>query len=125
MKTIVVYNGKTGFTEKYGRWIAEELGCKAVKYANMTEQQWEENDVIVYGGFIMAGQINGLSKVKDKLFKEGKKAIVYAVGATDKRATHVIEKIKNDNLTEEEQKKAAFFYFEGGVCYEKMGFFQR
>lgn len=122
MKAIVVCNGKTGFTEKYGRWIAEELSCEMVKYEDMTKEKWEENDVIIYGGYIMAGRVNGLDKVKNELFKEGKKAVIYGVGATDRRAVEVIGKMKSDNLTEEEQQKAGFFYLEGGICYERMGF---
>ena len=30
MNRIVVYTSKTGFTEKYAKWIAEELQCEAV-----------------------------------------------------------------------------------------------
>ena len=29
MKKIVVYESGTGFTERYAKWIAEELACDA------------------------------------------------------------------------------------------------
>lgn len=122
MKKIVIYNGKTGFTEKYGRWIAEELNCEAVSAKEMTESKWEENDIIIYGGSIMAGMVRGLDKAKEKLLENGKKAVVFAVGATDRRVAEAIEKMKNDNLTATEQERIEFFYLEGGVDYEKMGF---
>lgn len=122
MKTIVIYNSRTGFTERYGKWIAQELGCKAVSYKEITPEQWKENEMIIYGGGIMAGKISGWDKVKIRPEMKNKRIIVYAVGAAPMNAQEVLEKIKNDNLTEEEQKEISFFYFEGGINYEKMGF---
>ncbi len=51
--------------------------------------------------------------------------MVYTVGATPMAAADVIQKIQKDNLSEEEQKNIPFFYFEGGINYEKMGFFPK
>jgi hypothetical protein len=39
LKSIVIYNSETRFTEKYALWTAESLGCgavayKAIKYIN-------------------------------------------------------------------------------------------
>lgn len=122
MKIIVVYNGKTGFTEKYGKWIAQELNCEAVSAKEMTEKKWSQYDTIIYGGSMMAGVVRGLDKVKGKFLEDGKRAVIFAVGAVDRRAVEAIEKFKNDNLTPKEQQKIGFFYLEGGINYEKMGF---
>ncbi|WP_342758556.1 flavodoxin domain-containing protein [Kineothrix sedimenti] len=125
MERIVVYNSKTGFSEKYGKWIAQELACKAVSYKDMTPQHWKENDVIIYGAGIMAGRINGWDKVKKIPERCGKKLIVYAVGGAPMKADEVILTVKDNNLTKEEQKEIPFFYLEGGIDFEKMGFFPR
>ena len=31
MKTIVIYNSKTGFTKRYAEWISEALSCECVE----------------------------------------------------------------------------------------------
>lgn len=122
MRAIVVYNSKTGFTRKYAEWIAQELGCKAmsVKQAN-----YSDCDVVLYGGWIMANKIAGLDKIKSNQTIRAKKLIVYATGLTGMSDTEEIEKIKNANLTASEQKEIPFYYFEGGINYEKMGFLSK
>ncbi len=125
MKRIVVYNSKTGFSEKYGKWIAGELACEAVSYKEMTQQRLKENDVIIYGAGVMAGKISGWEKVKKMPELNGKKLIVYAVGGAPMAAEEVILTLKDNNLTKEEQKEIPFFYLEGGINFEKMGFFPR
>lgn len=121
MRSIVIYNSKTGFTEKYAHWIAEKIGCEAIGYKHMTAEQWKNRDVIIYGGGIMAGMIAGWDKIKSNPAAEGKRMILFAVGATQPEETEMIETVKNKNLTEEEQKRIPFFYFEGGINYERMG----
>ncbi|NLL75966.1 MAG: hypothetical protein GX235_01770 [Clostridiales bacterium] len=111
MKTIVVYNSKTGFSEKYGKWIAQELKCEAVSYKNMTPDKWKECDTIIYGGGVIAGKISGVDKVKARPEVKGKKLVVYTVGATPMDAREIIDTVKNGNLTKEEQKDIPFFYF--------------
>ena len=125
MKVIVVYNGKTGFTEKYAGYIAKELACEAVSIKEMTRAKREESDVIIYGGSVMAGMIRGLDKAKESLLNGNKTAIVFAVGATDRASADVIEKIKNTNLSPEEQDRIRFFYLQGGINYEKQGFISK
>jgi menaquinone-dependent protoporphyrinogen IX oxidase len=125
MKRVVVYNSKTGFSEKYGKWIAEELACEAVSYKEMSQQRLKENDVIIYGAGIMAGKISGWEKVKNMPELNGKKLILYAVGGMPMKAEEAILTVKDNNLTKEEQKEIPFFYLEGGINFEKMGFIPR
>ena len=39
----VIYKSKTGFTQKYAQWIAEETGCDLIPY-----EQREQADYIEY-----------------------------------------------------------------------------
>lgn len=119
MKAIVVYNSKTGFTKKYGEWIAQEIGCDAVPYKKEMNGI-SDYDTVIYGGGIMAGKVNGLDAFKSKVQSDTQKLIVYATGATDFRAMDVIAQMRNSNLTEKEQKSTPFFYFEGGINYDEM-----
>jgi len=118
MKAIVIYSSKTGLTQKYGSWIAEELGCKAfsMKEAKKIMMNY---DTIIFGGGIIAGKISGLRKMKSSNRIKGRRLILFATGATKMEDAHKIMEIKNGNLTEEE-KEIPFFYFETGINYEKM-----
>lgn len=122
MKTIVIYQSKTGFTEKYAKWIGQEQDCEVISLKEMKPDRCEGYDRVIYGGGIMAGQVSGWSKIKKMPDIQEKKLVVFGVGATAKEAKKVIEKMRCDNLTAEEQKRIPFFYLEGGINYEKMGF---
>jgi len=119
MKIIVVYKSKTGFTARYARWIAEELGCDAVPYKQYLKNL-EASDLLIYGGGLLAGKIAGFSEMVKQ--RSGNPMIVFTTGATPKEMTGVIEKIKKDNVTDPD---ISFYYFEGGIDYEKMGFFSK
>ena len=64
MKIIVVYKSGTGFTKKYANWIAEALNCEAVQLKKVNLNELTNYDVVVYGGWIMAGMVSGYDKIK-------------------------------------------------------------
>ena len=35
MKILLIYKSKTGFTEKYARWISEEINCDVENISNL------------------------------------------------------------------------------------------
>ena len=122
MKTIVVFKSNTGFTKRYGEWIAQELGCDAVSLKDVSAEKLRNFELVIYGGGFMAGSINGLSKMK-KFYKG--RLIVFATGATPQSEIAIIEQAKNRNLTEEEQKEIPFFYMTSGLDYSKMNFIEK
>lgn len=117
MKRMVIYQSKTGFTKKYATWIAQELSCEAKELKKVSSKEIEECDMVIFGGWIMAGNINGLDKIRNL---HPKKLIVFGVGAMPDEEEYS-EKIKTQNHLEE----TSFFYFQGGLAFEKMGFFSK
>ena len=123
MKTIIVYTSQTGFTQRYAKWLAEELEAEVL---TLTEAKKKDDaffscaDAIVYGGWAMGGNI-----VHSEWFKEripawtGKKLALFCVGASPNDFPDV-EKCLSGVLTEEEKKSARAFYCQGGLSYEKM-----
>ena len=84
MSNIVVYESKYGSTEKYAKWIAEELNCKASKLSETNLDELNNYDNIIFGGWIYAGKLEGfkvIQKHKEKL--KDKNLLVYAVGLAD------------------------------------------
>ena len=117
MKVIVVYRSGTGFTERYARWIAEELNCEVVKYQKSIGNQLSDYDMVIYGGPIMAGMVNGYDKIREKGLKN---LIVFGVGMSAPG-----EKVTEEICTQNKLAADRFFYFEGGYTPERLGIFQR
>ena len=120
MKSIVIYSSKTGNTEKYAKWIAEELGTKAVSANKVKVKNLKDHDTIIYGAGIYAERINGIKFIKKNLKKlSGKRIIVFANGFSfnDKES---IDKIKRKNFIPDELKQIEFFYMRGAFYMEKL-----
>jgi menaquinone-dependent protoporphyrinogen IX oxidase len=120
MNSIVLFSSKTGNTEKYAMWIAEELGAKAVPANKVKVKDLKEYDNIIYGAGIYAERINGIKFIKKNLKKlGGKRIIVFANGFSlnDKES---IDKIKEKNFTPGELKQIEFFYMRGAFYMEKL-----
>lgn len=118
IKCIVVFKSKTGFTEKYAHWIAEDLHCDAVCVEKTSISQIGQYDVVIFGGGIHAGTINGIGFIKNNLSAmTNKKIIVFATGAAP-AISNEIERYKKTNIPDGED--IAFFYFQSGMNYAKM-----
>lgn len=64
MKTIIIYESGTGFTEQYAKWISEALDCECKKLKKVSPSELKEFDRIVFGGWIIGGGIMGLEKMR-------------------------------------------------------------
>lgn len=125
MKSIVIYSSKTGFTERYARWIAEDLQCTCKPIKDVRNSELSDYDCVIYGGWLMAGNIKDILKLRQLKGLGEKKIIIFAVGLTPMGEEDIVEKMKDTNLNQDEIEKIPFFYFEGGLNYEKMGFINK
>lgn len=120
-KTLLIYKSKTGFTERYARWIAEELGCDLLPYGERNRADFTAYGTVIYGGYFHAGLISGLKWFKGKYpLLAGKRIVVFAVGAMPQDGPDV-DKCLRQNFTGEEWEKTKVFYLQGGLRYDKMG----
>lgn len=120
MNGMVLYRSKTGFTERYAKWIAQELGCDAAPYAGFDTARLQGYDTVVYGGGFHAGKIGGLRAFLKELPRlEGKRVAVFATGAMPADAPDT-QKAMRQNFTDDEWAAVAAFYFQSGLCYERM-----
>lgn len=122
MKILLIYKSKTGFTEKYAKWISEEIDCEVVNISNIQNINFKTYDIVIYGSRIHAGRVDGLERIKR--LNLGNKLIVFATGATPKE-TNSIQEVWKNNLSEEELKTIKHFYIPAGLNYEKMGFLDK
>ena len=109
MLTAVVFTGNTGFTEKYANWVANQLKCDLYRLEDVTSEDLKQYPLIVFGGWVKGGLIQGLQDLQSKV--RGR-YVVFAVGALPMR-DYTVENLKaRNNLAD-----VPTFYFEGGMRY--------
>jgi menaquinone-dependent protoporphyrinogen IX oxidase len=114
MKKLVVYESGTGFTKQYAEWIAQELSCSAVSLKQTTAEEVKQNDLVIFGGWIMGGMVCGLDKV---LAMAPAHLIAFGVGSTPAEITDAAAMKQQNHL-----ENVPFFYFVGGFRFEKLNF---
>lgn len=124
MKTIIIYTSQTGFTKKYAEWIAKDTDGKimALKEAEKKPDAFFSSfDAIIYGGWIMAGTIKKSKWFTNHIEKwEGKKLVLFGVGASPSSDKKEIEEMFQNILTDEQLGYVKTFYCQGGVNYNHM-----
>jgi menaquinone-dependent protoporphyrinogen IX oxidase len=117
-KIIVIYKSKTGFTEKYAHWIVDDLQCDIVSLEKFSIAEMAQYDIVIFGGGIYEGRINGIKFVKNNIsFLAGKIIIVFATGATAP-IPEEIKRFEKDNIPQ--GMDITFFYFQSGMNYERV-----
>lgn len=118
MSNIVLYESKYGSTEKYAKWIAQELNCKASKLSEINLEELTNYDNIIFGGWIHAGKLEGFKTIqqnKEKL--KDKNFIVYAVGLAGKEDPQY-KKFKEQNFKDFNNIQA--FYLRGAFHFNSL-----
>ncbi len=117
MNAIVLYQSKTGFTERYATWLAEALGCPCKPLKRAMKDGLKQYKTVIFGGWVMGGMIMGLNKLQQSGIKP---AAVFAVGSTPP-----YEEVQQTVREQNKLGETPFYYFEGGFSFEKLGFFKR
>ena len=118
MKAIVVFRSKTGYTKRYAKWIAEELGCDIKENASFSDIAGY--DTVICGGGVYTGGVNGAKLITGNLDKlSGKKLVLFAVGA-NAGSDKDVKPMWNRILTDEQQKTVGHFYLRGGFDMNKL-----
>lgn len=119
-KIAVVYYSKSGYTEKYARWIAKAVGADLLTGKKTKLEDLLKYDIIICGGGLYAVGINGIGLITKNFDKlKDKKLIVFGVCASPVRPA-VVEEVKNRNLTGEQQEFIDFFLLRGGFDKRKL-----
>lgn len=123
MKSIVIYNSQTGFTEQYAKWIAQALKAPCISLKEAQKFDFSSYQAIVFGSWACAGKIQ-----KGDWFKKmathwpDKKLALFCTGAAPVPSPE-LQKALDDFPNELE--RIGRFYFPGGLNYAKMGSFSR
>jgi len=125
MNTIIIYASKTGFTKQYATWLSEELHATMLDYHQVSREQIQNADCVIFGGSLYAIGIEGVQVIQNywDLIKE-KKLIIYATGASP-WSVKVVEDIVSSNFSVEERAHLSFYYLRGGFNYKKLPFLDK
>lgn len=125
MKTLVIYKSSSGFTRRYAEWIAEELSADIYPISDITLPMMMEYECIVFGSHVHAVGIEGISLIKRNLEKlRGKRLIIFATGAAPSDEAR-LKKVRDMNLTIQQQANIKFFYLRGGFNYAALPFIDK
>lgn len=112
-RTVVIYKSKYGATEQYAKWIAEELSCDLVRAEDFKKKDFDKYDNIIYGGGLQDGGIKGFDLIKkSKLWIEGKKLVVFAVGINVDNPEARMQ-VRDLNLEKDWQRGMTVYYCMG------------
>ena len=80
---IILYKSSYGATKKYALWLQEKTGFALMETKKAKLSDVQGYDTVILGGGVYAGFIAGLGFLKKHYGKlQGKKVLVFAVGAT-------------------------------------------
>lgn len=113
----VIYQSKYGTTKQYAEWIAKKLGAMLLEKSTVKPAQLASFDVVVYGGGLYAGGIDGVELVTNNPCQS---LVVFTVGLADPAVTDY-SAILNKNFTQEQLSKTKIFHLRGGIDYKKLG----
>jgi menaquinone-dependent protoporphyrinogen IX oxidase len=121
-KIAVIYGTKYGATEKYARWIAEELDADLLEQPKTKLNSLLKYDIIIYGGGLYASGIKGV-ELMTKNYNEikDKKIIVFTVGLADPNNKEQFRPIIDRNFNDEMKENITVFHFRGSINYKKLG----
>lgn len=111
----VVYFSKHGMTEKYARWIAEELNAALIDGKKVKDVELRKYSFVIFGGPIYAGKITGVDLLKQNLFDH---LVVFTVGLSDPVGTDYADLDKS--LQKLKSIPEGIFHFRGGIDYTQL-----
>ncbi len=117
----VIYFTNYGTTEQYAKWIGEETDADVIDGKNVTIDQLNSYDTIIFGGALYASGISG-AKFETQHFDElkEKNLIVFTVGVASTNRTEVFVPILDKNFSKEMQDTISFYHLRGGINYNKL-----
>ena len=83
MRIYIVYCSQTGFTEKYAKWLADDLNTAAVPYAERNKLDLSNIDLLIFCSWFHAASLKGAKRFRAYMRRHPEKRYaVAAVGAT-------------------------------------------
>lgn len=119
MRTLVLYESKTGSTKKYAEEIARSVNGDILPAKKFKAKMIQDYDTFVFGGWVMGGKIQGLDRFLsfyDEM-KEGHDILIFACGMS------IVSKEARDSLISSnilDLYHVRFYQLRGSFDYQKL-----
>lgn len=129
-RTLVLYRSKHGTTKKYAQWIADALNGDVMEASKKGISNWSylmtRYDMVIYGGNLNTGGINGIKEFKGTLLKYPVENVAYfCVGSYPASEETVNEHLKANFTPSEIEAGVKLFYCRGRLDYIGLGFIEK
>ena len=125
-EAVVIYKSKYGASKRYAEWIASDLNAPLFDSAQISAEALGNYSVIVFGGGMYAGKINGIKLIlKNPGILQNKKIVIFICGLTDpnnEKATGKIKKTLFEEIPPKMKGNVKLFHLSGGITYSKLKF---
>lgn len=127
MNRSIVYCSQTGFTEKYAKWLAEDMGCSATPYKDRSGLDLASLDLLIFCSWLHAASIKGGKWIKGVMRAHPQlHVVVLATGASPMPGSgftteEEIEEAFGRTFPKDEYPDLVHFYCHGGFDFEKLG----
>lgn len=123
MRTLILYESKTGNTQKYAEDIAAYVGADVFPLKKFRAKNYKNYDTIVFGGWVMGGNIQGLNKFLSDYDDISKKnVIVFSTGMSIPTSSGR-ETLINQNVLD--LYHVRYYQFRGSFDMKKLSFMYR
>ena len=119
-RMLVTYKSRTGATMYYARIIAGKLGAD--------RREWQDGmdlsgyDLVIYGGGVYAGTVNGLSEARNEIRNQHvDNFVIFATGGTPESISETIDLVWEKNLRGDDYS-FPHFYMQSGLLYSARPF---
>lgn len=125
VRIAVIYKSKYGSTKKYAQWISSSLHCDLYDRKSIRPKQMHEYEIIVYGGGLYAGGVNGISLLSENAdLISNQTIILFTCGLADpsdpQNVAH-IRSVLSKKLPQQLLEKIKVFHLRGGIDYSQLG----
>ena len=123
MKTLVLYESKTGSTQKYAEDIANRVGADVYPLKKFKLKNLANYDTVVFGGWIRGGEVKGLNSfLQGWDYVSDKNVLIFGVGMSI-ASKEGREQLINQNLLD--MYHVRFYQVRGSFHFEKLGFLEK
>lgn len=121
---IVIYQSKYGYTERYAKWIAQELNCEVISQKDATIEKVKSYDTIIFGSGIYGGKIAGFDLITRNFDQLKSKILVLFTCSMCDPVAPVIRKSIWTGLVktvlQEILSRMHLFRYQGGMDFERL-----
>ena len=118
----VLYKSKYGTTRTYAKWIADKVHGDLYGIDNISFENLNNYDFIVFAGALYAGKLSSVKGIKRfyKKLKGKKNLYCVIVGLTNPEDKEFYNNAVNQNFKSDEKDNMKFYFLRGSIDFDKL-----